>query len=536
MDVAPPPTPDPADSLFLQDDVLEVEIEMAPGDLEALKADSLSLGDVLRGTCLSGPVEEKTQTFEAVVQIDGQHLQASVEHWGFLEESHSSRPSLLLDLDPNEEGTRLRGLRRVRLSSERRDPTRIVSCLSLSVMRESGLTVPRCGLVNLKVNGQEMGVYAHIEALDERFIAHHFGDPELPLWRGQLSDFREGLRARFAPQNEAARRRSDPFEELSKELSDLEEPEALSEWVDLEQFARFWASERFLLKENAYSSNGRGFALIENSDGRLVFIPEASSEAMGLGEAAVQALDLPASALPWALLQHEEGRQLVEQGLNQLLSHFNPELLRQEFSEMSSATLTVDEGLEDNEDWLQALQLLTDFIDHREERVLAEIKAAIKAPQTHMEEAVCLEQVGALKASFSTTWDSLESADPFHQGEASLHLTLHGEARAFPQIGGVAGPTHTGKAFVGVAALLDDSEALLALAEIPISAVREGSEMEFDFDEVHGVLSRSAAETQWNWESIAWMDAGYLRFEEAGDGTENAIVGEMEAELLQFAQ
>ena len=84
--------------------------------------------------------------------------------------------------------------------------------------------------------------------------------------------------------------------------------------------------------------------------------------------------------------------------------------------------------------------------------------------------------------------------------------------------------------------MLDDSEALLALAEIPISAVREGSEMEFDFDEVHGVLSRSAAETQWNWESIAWMDAGYLRFEEAGDGTENAIVGEMEAELLQFAQ
>jgi hypothetical protein len=153
-----------------------------------------------------------------------------------------------------------------------------------------------------------------------------------------------------------------------------------------------------------------------------------------------------------------------------------------------------------------------------------------------MDEPVCLETIGFLEADFHTSWGSLESSDPFHAGDAWLEFELHGEARRLENIGGVAGPNHAGGALVGVAAWIEDQEGLLALVAMPEAWWQDNTQVKFDFDEVIGTLSRASVDTGWEWESIAWMDAGFLQISSAGSAFGDPVVGRIEAELLFWAQ
>src|SRR5690606_15718138 len=80
------------------------------------------------------------------------------------------------------------GLRTMTLSNDLEDPTLTRECLALDLFAEAGYPAPRCNFANVSVNGQELGTYVHVEAIDAQLLARHFADASGNLYRGELAD------------------------------------------------------------------------------------------------------------------------------------------------------------------------------------------------------------------------------------------------------------------------------------------------------------------------------------------------------------
>jgi hypothetical protein len=89
------------------------------------------------------------------------------------------KPSLRVDFDKS-----FLGLKSLTLNGMVQDPTMVHEALAYKMYDAMGVPVPRVGYSRVSVNGQALGVYLTLEAIDKNFLARKFGDATGIVYEG----------------------------------------------------------------------------------------------------------------------------------------------------------------------------------------------------------------------------------------------------------------------------------------------------------------------------------------------------------------
>ena len=70
--------------------------------------------------------------------------------------------------------------------------------MAYALFRAAGLVAPRCNHAHVVVNGQDLGIYTHVEAIKKPFLARHFTSDDGNLYEGNArADFAPALQVRY---------------------------------------------------------------------------------------------------------------------------------------------------------------------------------------------------------------------------------------------------------------------------------------------------------------------------------------------------
>lgn len=197
---------------------------------------------------------------------------------GTLGSLSSVRPSLKLDFGSRDinEGRTLRGERYVTLNNNHQSPGVIEQCLAYYVFRKAGIAAPKCNFSKVKSQGNDLGVYSHIEDVKAPLLKRHFENSTGNLYEGNVSDFHQNLVGRFQKKNTNTQSdRSDldlVVSALDGDHSDFYS--ALDVHIDMDEFLTFAALEALLGHSDSYTGGQSNYYIYRDlEDDRFHFIP-----------------------------------------------------------------------------------------------------------------------------------------------------------------------------------------------------------------------------------------------------------------------
>ena len=149
---------DPSATIFSPDKILEVNIEMRPGDFEKLRNQTRS-DEQITTTLRERRKPRRVFTyFPASVRLAGRTLgRVGVRKKGFWGSLSTEKPSLKIKFSKYVSNLRPFGLRRLTLNNAQQDPAYIGQCLVYHLFAKSGLVAPRCNFARVLVNGEDIG-------------------------------------------------------------------------------------------------------------------------------------------------------------------------------------------------------------------------------------------------------------------------------------------------------------------------------------------------------------------------------------------
>ncbi len=178
-----------AEALFDPTKLIEVEIELPKEDWDALRHQKRGLDNFLEPDCRSKPFESEFTYRKATVTVNGVELQdVGVRKKGFVGSITSFKPSLKLKFNKFVKGQFLHGVERMTLNNNRQDAAFLRTCLAYRQFNKGGVAAPRCSFARVRVNGQELGLYSHVESVKRRFLTRVFGDNSVALTRNYCTN------------------------------------------------------------------------------------------------------------------------------------------------------------------------------------------------------------------------------------------------------------------------------------------------------------------------------------------------------------
>jgi len=253
------------DHAFSPDWILEVAIDLDPGDWEQLSQQARSFEDVL---CNPKPPPNPFTYFRGDITIDDIEVHSvGIRKKCFFGSCDENRPSLKISFNEYVRGQRFLGMRRMTLNNCKSDPAKIKQCLGYWLFDLAKIPSPRCNFAHVTVNGKDLGLYAHIESIKTELLSRHFSDTRGNLYEGALSDFQPSWVGTFQKKtNQENPDRSDldlmveacqaPDQAIENTLKDL---------IDFDQFITFWAMEVLVAHWDGYNSfNHNNFYLYQS--------------------------------------------------------------------------------------------------------------------------------------------------------------------------------------------------------------------------------------------------------------------------------
>jgi hypothetical protein len=452
------PVVDRSGELFRPDQVLDIRIDLAPADWETLRFQLRDVFEMFGGAdCQESPWGSPYTYFPATVTIDGEQIDnVGVRKKGFFGSVTPARPSLKLNLDYYVPGQRHLGVEDITLnngSNSDRHFLLITQCLGYQIFSAAGMPASRCNFAHVTVNGQDMGIYAHVERVRKSMLSRHFDDGSGVLWEGAISDFTDAFVGTFEQKNQEETPYNQPLVGVVSALAlpDAELPDALAQVIDVDQFMRYWALEALVGHWDGYSGNRNNFYVYEEPvSGLLHFMPwgidgifnepiRASDRvALARGELAKRLYGLP--------LMRARYLAAISAALDTV---WDEEALIAEVDRMESLLLpfVVDDPTTPVNERTVFTNRNRDtrlFINNRRGLVTPLISSPPAAGGALIEDW-CREEAGTFTASFSTTWQNLAN-DPFANGStASASGDLDGNAMAIDTAGAVAGLSNDAK-------------------------------------------------------------------------------------------
>jgi hypothetical protein len=531
------PDADPSEALFDPTKIVTVAIEMAPDDWELVRQDERNfLGNDLG--CPTGPFTHTYTWKRATVTVNGQRVEeAGIRKKGFIGSVNSVKPSLKIKFDKYVQGQILFGKERLTLNNNVQDPSQMVQCLFYGLARAAGIAAPRCNFAEVSVNGQLIGLYSNVESVKKRFLARHFADTSGDLYEGTVSDFRDGWMESFEPKTTE----TDPSLARIKAVTEtLKLPDkllsALSEVVEIDNFATFWALNSLSNNADTYFTKGNNFFVYfdPSANNRMYFIPWGADAAFyGSSGMSVQAKPmlarrlylLPAGQAKFvgalkSLLDGVWNEARLKTEIDRMKQLIEPGAARDPYLESGGMS---EKGM----NFAAAVEALRDFVASRR----AAAQQIIDTPPAWTEplqERNCSGAEGSFKAtgSFATTYGSLGSTDPFAVGSGSIELAEDGKGVSVVTVGAQAGADEKtpDRTVVNVIAQQNDGSHRTASFSISNAAFVAGATITFDKSgDLAGVLTGEVPNVK-TW-VVGALSSGSITLTKAGTDEGQAVEG-----------
>jgi spore coat protein CotH len=207
------------------------------------------------------------------VPLDGDYPEVSQDGNG-----NPGKSSFIIDFNRHVDGQEYLGLEKLTINNLVQDPSGMHEYLAYALFREGGVPGCRVGFASVSLNDEVKGIYALLESNDnDVFLERWFGSNEGNLYEGEYgTDFREGMTEHFDQDHGDDESRAD-VEEFTAALGEVEDgAEAqvvLEEYLDLELYATFAATEIYLGHWDGYVQSANNYKIFHPEDGRWVFVP-----------------------------------------------------------------------------------------------------------------------------------------------------------------------------------------------------------------------------------------------------------------------
>ena len=541
----------PSDPYFALDRVLDVSIEIAPEDWEHLRGQTRTLADILVGAdCLDSPADDIFTWFEATVTVDGEtHTQVGVRKKGFIGSLSKVKPSFKVRFDKFVDGQLLGGaMKRLTLNNAQQDPSLINTCMAYHVFAAVGLPAPRCNFATVAVNGENLGLYAHVESMKTAFLERNFSDPSGNLYEGTVSDFRPKWRGTLQKKtNEAEADWSD----IDAVVAALQDPspaglEALADIIDIDRFLTFWATEVLIGHWDGYAGNRNNFYVYREPDAPFVFMPWGADQVFTSIDGPFDNFVSPPSvtahgAIAHRLYRDDSMRAAYVARLKQLLDTvWNEEELLDLADEM--AAIVQQYGLvKRRTDAASDADRVREFIRERRAVILADLDPEPAAwPWPLASADICWPERGAFDLRFETTWGSSGSENPLGEGTVAFsNYQLGGKEQGFDLSGAIAGfeeddgRTDKNRASVSIISLGKDFAIDVLTVSLPIDWMASGASLAIDMETVRGYrLSLPSPDS--SPDQFELIAKGGIEFDEASTEPGAKISGRFYGTLFSF--
>ena len=374
--------------LFPSDRVLQVQIELPAADWDKLRHQSRSLFEVLHEKRRIAPIPSPYSYVGATVTIDGHPLSAvGVRKKGFIGSLSTKRPSLKIKLNHEDAQADIDGLTNLTFNNNKQDPSQLNQMLGYALFRAAGLPAPRCALASVTVNGENLGVYSHVESMRRPLFARELGTDQGVLYEGTVTDFYPGWAGSFEHKFGDASLGRERIENLIRTLDDCDATNAeekLGELIDLDAFYQFWALESLLGSWDGYAGNRNNyFVYLHPDSGKFHFLPWGIDAVFQKHSKIAYDPEAPLSVkttgrIAHTLYQSEAGAQRYRDSLRQMLEsvwkeeHLLSEIDRLE--QLMQPLLIARQGK-----YQEELQQTREFIRTRRGELLAEIADGMPA-------------------------------------------------------------------------------------------------------------------------------------------------------------
>ena len=516
--------------------VLDVQITLSDQDWASLRFQGNDPLALLGGQCLAGPKQTDFTYFNAAVAIDGTTFpDVAVRKKGFLGSLSVSKPSFKIKLDEYMAGARYLDTDKLTLNNLKQDAALVRTCLAFELFARAGVPASRCTFAHVTVNGEDLGIYANVEAVGKSMLGRTFSDDSGNLYEGQLSDVREEWVDTYEKKsNEDDPDRSD-IEGLRDALlaEDATLLDEVGERLDIEAFLTFWAMESLLGAWDGYTNNQNNhFIYHDPSSGKLHFLPW-SPDMSFVTEDPFSAPDRPqsvsaAGALPNRLYALGSMRDRYRERVLELNDAvMNPADVASEIESMAAllSPYVDDAGLFES-----SLDEVRQFAAERQAMIAAELADGPAVWPYPLKEDPCVVEIGTVSGSFTTTAGSGVEESPFDTGDGTLHI----------EIGGAVEDAFV----VGAASSMGDTTSMLQIIAImPDGSVRgviifiddmlfDANVLPFDWQQAFGVYGAIDTETE-EFTLIGILNGPSITLTTAALSDGSPVEGTFQASLMQ---
>lgn len=531
---------DPAQTVFDPQHLLQVKIQMDPGQWDSLRQEGRHLTTVFGGC--ADPNFEYTY-FKGSVTVDGVKVaDVGIRKKGFLGSLSVVRPALKLKFGHYVAGQKLFGLKRMTLNNNRQDPALARQCLSYSLFKAAGVAAPRCNYARVWVNHKDLGIYTHVESIKKDFLVSRFADQgEGNLYEGAISDFSDGFTKTFEVKTNASTNDRSDLLALTKALEAADDKllSALTPLVDVDAFISFWATEVLVGHWDSYSGNLNNFYTYHDKvRDKFYFIPWGTDGSFK-EEHSLNKAKIPASVYAWGMLARRlyllpQTRDKYRQRLLELLNTvWKEESLLAEINRVEAMAY---EGGFPSYAKDEASQL-RGFISNRRAVLLKELQGSPpqwdQPPRTA---PYCWSKGVAVSGTFATTWGSLDY--PQKAPALKLDITVSGQQPLFHTLMAAAGTDKNVSGEVGGEVPLvrlmgfeADGTGIITQLIIEPSQFLDNTDAAFHGFETFGVVLRYKSST--DIEMIGFIGKGSVKLDKASMTYGQPVSGKYSGIFLQ---
>lgn len=493
------PEEDLSDLLFPRDQVLDVAIVIQPDDWEELRFQQRTIMDILGPSCLDGPPANPFTYFPATVTVDGVTLDnVGVRKKGFFGSLSADKPALKVKFHEYVEGQSHLDMVRMTLNNVRQDASYMNTCMSYLVFEAAGVPAPRCAFARVSVNGQDLGLYVHVDSIKKPFLARRFLDDGGNLYEGTLSDFRPDWVKSFEKKTNKG---EDDWSDLHAVLDALEVADggllaAVDEHIDLDAFLTFWATEVLVSHWDGYAGNTNNFYLYRDPEtDRFQFIPWGADATFFSNIDLFDDNPVPASVMAQGLLTrriylHPEGVALYTARLAEILDTVWDEAWLFDEAKRMKALILPELLPKEEAAALQEMDRVFAFIYGRRKQIADELGGGPAAWPFPLRDPPCFEPIGAIAGSVQTTWGMLEVQNVLANGTGSLSVDPDPWSMVITDYGAAAGPhpEQIGRTEIRLFAMVEDGAFVILVITVDDDLLVDGASVPLDFQAAESYL------------------------------------------------
>ena len=262
--------------IFPTDRVINVQITVSQRDWDTIRYQGRDFMTALGASRQFKPMKRPYTYVEASVSIDGVVFpKVGLRKKGFIGSLSHTRPSLKVKLNHVDKKGGIEGLTNLTLNNNKQDTSLMSQFMGYALFNAIGSPAPRCAYAKVTVNGENLGIYSHVETVRKPLLKRAFGNSKGPLYEGTVVDFYEDWENSFEHKRGDDTQGRAQINALIDLLADPKVTEAdIGELVDLDSFYRFWATEGLVGFWDGYSGNKNNFFVYLNpEDNKFYFIP-----------------------------------------------------------------------------------------------------------------------------------------------------------------------------------------------------------------------------------------------------------------------